>query len=32
MILITETGHENLSRFVAIEVNEIEKLMSESRR
>jgi Xaa-Pro aminopeptidase len=32
MILITETGYENLSRFVPIEVRDIEKLMSEGRR
>jgi Xaa-Pro aminopeptidase len=32
MILITETGYENLSRFVPIEVRDIEKLMSASRR
>jgi Xaa-Pro aminopeptidase len=31
MILITETGYENLSRFVPIEVSDIEKLMSEGR-
>ena len=29
MILITETGYENLSRFVPIEVKDIEKLMAE---
>lgn len=29
MILITETGYENLSRFVPIEVRDIEKLMAE---
>jgi Xaa-Pro aminopeptidase len=28
MILITDTGYENLSRFVPIEVRDIEKLMS----
>jgi Xaa-Pro aminopeptidase len=32
MILITETGYENLSGFVPIEVRDIEKLMSESRK
>ena len=32
MILITDTGYENLSRFVPIEVADIEKLMSASRR
>ena len=32
MILITDTGYENLSRFVPIEVRDIEKLMSASRR
>ena len=32
MILITETGYENLSRFVPIEVRDIEKLMSDSRK
>jgi Xaa-Pro aminopeptidase len=29
MILITETGYENLSKFVPIEVRDIEKLMAE---
>jgi Xaa-Pro aminopeptidase len=29
MILITDTGYENLSQFVPIEVNDIEKLMAE---
>ena len=29
MILITETGYENLSAFVPIEVKDIEKLMTE---
>ena len=29
MILITETGYENLSQFVPIEVKDIEKLMAE---
>jgi Xaa-Pro aminopeptidase len=29
MILITDTGYENLSRFVPIEVQDIEKLMAE---
>jgi Xaa-Pro aminopeptidase len=29
MILITETGYENLSQFVPIEVKDIEKLMTE---
>jgi len=28
-ILITETGHENLSAFVPIEVKDIETLMAE---
>ena len=32
MILITDAGYENLSRFVPIEVGDIEKLMSASRR
>jgi Xaa-Pro aminopeptidase len=32
MILITDTGYENLSQFVPIEVADIEKLMSASRR
>ena len=32
MILITETGYENLSAFVPIEVRDIEKLMSERRK
>ena len=32
MILITETGYENLSAFVPIEVRDIEKLMSQSRK
>jgi Xaa-Pro aminopeptidase len=30
MILITETGYENLSAFVPMEVADIEKLMAES--
>ncbi len=30
MILITETGYENLSAFVPIEVKDIETLMAES--
>jgi Xaa-Pro aminopeptidase len=29
MILITDTGYENLSRFVPIEVSDIEKVMAE---
>jgi hypothetical protein len=29
MILITDTGYENLSQFVPIEVQDIEKLMAE---
>ena len=29
LILITETGYENLSAFVPIEIAEIEKLMAE---
>jgi Xaa-Pro aminopeptidase len=29
MILITDTGYENLSRFVPIEVKDVEKLMAE---
>jgi Xaa-Pro aminopeptidase len=29
VILITETGYENLSAFVPIEIAEIEKLMAE---
>ena len=29
VILITETGHENLSAFVPIEVEDIERLMAE---
>jgi Xaa-Pro aminopeptidase len=32
MILITENGYENLSRFVPIEVQDIEKLMADSRK
>ena len=28
MILITETGYENLSAFVPVEIAEIEKLMT----
>jgi Xaa-Pro aminopeptidase len=32
MILITESGYENLSQFVPIEVRDIEKLMSDSRK
>jgi Xaa-Pro aminopeptidase len=32
MILITDTGYENLSQFVPIEVLDIERLMSASRR
>lgn len=32
MILITDTGYENLSQFVPIEVRDIERLMSASRR
>jgi Xaa-Pro aminopeptidase len=32
MILITEAGYENLSRFVPIEVADIEKLMAETRK
>ena len=32
MILITETGYENLSRFVPIEVRDIEKVMADSRK
>jgi Xaa-Pro aminopeptidase len=32
MILITETGYENLSKFVPIEVADIERLMSQSRK
>lgn len=32
MILITETGYENLSAFVPIEVGDIEKLMAERKR
>ena len=32
MILITETGYENLSAFVPIEVRDIEKLMAERRK
>ena len=31
MLLITETGYENLSRFVPIEVTDIEKLMADHR-
>jgi hypothetical protein len=30
MILITDTGYENLSSFVPMEVAEIEKLMAET--
>ena len=30
MILITETGYENLSAFAPIEMDEIEKLMAET--
>ena len=29
MILITETGYENLSAFVPVEIDAIEKLMAE---
>ena len=29
MILITESGYENLSQFVPLEVKDIEKLMAE---
>ena len=29
MILITETGYENLSAFVPVEIEAIEKLMAE---
>ena len=29
MILITETGYENLSAFVPMEIDDIEKLMAE---
>jgi Xaa-Pro aminopeptidase len=29
MILITDTGYENLSAFVPIEVNDIERMMSQ---
>jgi Xaa-Pro aminopeptidase len=29
MILITETGYENLSAFVPVEIQDIEKLMAE---
>jgi hypothetical protein len=29
MILITDTGYENLSSFVPIEVKDIERLMAE---
>ena len=29
-ILITETGYENLSAFVPIEIDEIEKVMAET--
>jgi Xaa-Pro aminopeptidase len=29
VILITDTGHENLSAFVPIEVEDIERLMAE---
>jgi Xaa-Pro aminopeptidase len=29
VILITETGYENLSAFVPVEIAEIEKLMAE---
>jgi Xaa-Pro aminopeptidase len=32
MILITETGYENLSRFVPIDVRDIERLMADSRK
>src|SRR5262249_36814735 len=32
MILITESGYENLSSFVPIEVSDIEKLMSAGRK
>ena len=32
MILITETGYENLSQFVPIEVRDIEKLMAAGRK
>ncbi|HUA58548.1 MAG TPA: aminopeptidase P N-terminal domain-containing protein [Verrucomicrobiae bacterium] len=31
MLLITETGYENLSRFVPIEVADIEKLMADNK-
>ncbi len=31
MILMTETGYENLSAFVPVEIAEIEKLMSAHR-
>ena len=30
MIVITETGYENLSAFVPIEMDQIEKLMAET--
>jgi len=30
VILITETGYENLSAFVPVEMDEIEKLMAET--
>ncbi len=30
VILITETGYENLSAFVPMEIDEIEKLMAET--
>jgi Xaa-Pro aminopeptidase len=29
VILITETGYENLSAFVPVEITDIEKLMAE---
>jgi Xaa-Pro aminopeptidase len=32
MILITETGYQNLSAFVPIEVRDIERLMSNGRK
>ena len=32
MLLITETGYENLSAFVPIEISDIEKLMADSGR
>ncbi len=31
MLLITETGYENLSRFVPIEVADIEKVMADHK-